>query len=150
MRLDVTSDEGSGVSFRSYPRICAIRSSVGSTCPAVYKRDLPSPPFPILFFFSSSSKFYLSYFNTLLKHLSKNKLITSLNNSLKANSHTNNNTMSTPMKFLELSNKVSEPFVIPNVSPTSPPLAPSDSQAPSPVLDSTICRDRQISIVELN
>ena len=139
MRLDVTSDEGSGVSFRSYPRICAIRSSVGSTCPAVYKRDLPSPPFPIL-----------SYFNTLLKHLSKNKLITSLNNSLKANSHTNNNTMSTPMKFLELSNKVSEPFVIPNVSPTSPPLAPSDSQAPSPVLDSTICRDRQISIVELN
>lgn len=150
MRLDVTSDEGSGVSFRSYPRICAIRSSVGSTCPAVYKRDLPSPPFPILFFFSSSSKFYLSYFNTLLKYLSKNKLITSLNNSLKANSHTNNNTMSTPMKFLELSNKVSEPFVIPNVSPTSPPLAPSDSQASSPVLDSTICRDRQISIVELN
>lgn len=108
------------------------------------------PRFPFFFFFSSSSKFYLSYFNTLLKYLSKNKLITSLNNSLKANSHTNNNTMSTPMKFLELSNKVSEPFVIPNVSPTSPPLAPSDSQAPSPVLDSTICRDRQISIVELN
>ena len=71
MRLDVTSDEGSGVSFRSYPRICAIRSSVGSTCPAVYKRDLPSPPFPILFFFphppSSISATSIHCWNTYRK-----------------------------------------------------------------------------------
>lgn len=57
--------------------------------------------------------------------------------------------MSAPVKFLELSNDISEPFIIPNVSPLSPQLQPAGAPL-SPITDATIARDRAMSVVELN
>lgn len=51
--------------------------------------------------------------------------------------------------FLQLSTDISEPFVIPNVSPTSPPFPAVDAPL-SPVSDSTVGRERKISVIELN
>lgn len=56
--------------------------------------------------------------------------------------------MSAPIKFLELSTDVSEPFIIPNVSPLSPQLQAANAPL-SPITDATIARDRGMSIVEL-
>lgn len=57
--------------------------------------------------------------------------------------------MSAPMKFLELSTDVSEPFVIPNVSPISPQLV-AKREPLSPISDATVARERAVSIVELS
>lgn len=58
--------------------------------------------------------------------------------------------MSSQINFLSLSSDICEPFVIPNVSPTSPQVAPVATDAPaSPISDATIARDRAISVVEL-
>ncbi|KAM9916675.1 hypothetical protein METSCH_B12400 [Metschnikowia aff. pulcherrima] len=52
--------------------------------------------------------------------------------------------------FLQLlATDVSEPFVIPNVSPTSPQFPPNDNML-SPVTDGSIARERKISVIELN
>lgn len=63
------------------------------------------------------------------------------------NNQQQTNTMSFAPTFLQLSTEFSEPFVIPNVSPTSPAFNPTVA---SPVTDNTIARDRSISIIELN
>lgn len=53
---------------------------------------------------------------------------------------------STPTQFLTLSTEVSEPFIIPNVSPTSSPvLAPVEEE--EPVVNE---KERSVSIIELN
>lgn len=57
--------------------------------------------------------------------------------------------MSSPMKFLTLSTDVSEPFIIPNVSPLLPKLVAKDAPI-SPLSDAAIARDRKVSVVELN
>lgn len=55
--------------------------------------------------------------------------------------------MFTP-KFLSLSNDVSEPFVIPDVSPTSPQLKPESPR--SSVSDESLKRERAGSVIELH
>lgn len=53
--------------------------------------------------------------------------------------------------YLALSNDVSEPFVIPGVSPTSPKAAPTSvSGSTSPITDASVGRDRSVSIIELS
>ncbi|KAM3116688.1 hypothetical protein RJF_5183 [Candidozyma auris] len=55
-----------------------------------------------------------------------------------------------PPTFLALSNDISEPFVIPGVSPTSPKVSAASPTALSPVSDATVGRERAVSIIELS
>lgn len=57
--------------------------------------------------------------------------------------------MSSPMQFLTLSTDVSEPFVIPNVSPLLPKIEAKDAPI-SPLSDAAIARNRKVSVVELS
>ncbi|CAK7902744.1 sporulation protein 24 [[Candida] anglica] len=61
-----------------------------------------------------------------------------------------------PTQFLELSNDLSEPFVIPDVSPVSSPtlkatpVSPSIDSSLSVPVDEVSGRERSMSIIELN